>query len=128
MSFIFGDNQFQTWGDAVKGVFDMLTAPIRLVISLIDSFMSKFEIYNTAKAKVTELAGSAGDAVESGWNSTKNFFGFGSDEADVKTDSGINTVPKNQSVIEVKVTAEKGTTADTTAKSTGAVNLRNKRG
>ena len=128
MSFIFGDNQFQTWGDAVKGVFDMLTAPIRLVISLIDSFMSKFEIYNKAKEKVTDIANSAGDAVESGWNSTKSFFGFGDEEQVAKTDSGINTMPKNQSVIEVKVTAEKGTTADTTAKSTGAVNLRNKRG
>jgi len=128
MSFIFGENQFQTWGDAVKGVFDMLTAPIRLVISLIDSFMSKFEIYNQAKAKVTDIANSAGDAVESGWNNTKNFFGFGDEEQVAKTDSGINTMPKNQSVIEVKVTAEKGTTADTTAKSTGAVNLRNKRG
>jgi TP901 family phage tail tape measure protein len=113
----------------VKSYFEMLTAPIKYVIDLIDSFLSKFEIFNKAKEKVGEYADSAGEVISDGWSSTKNFFGFGDDDEEKSTvDEGINTVPKNQSVIEVRVTAEQGATADTTAKSTGAVNLKNMRG
>jgi hypothetical protein len=119
MSFIFGDNQFETWGDAVKGVFDALTAPIRLVIKLINWFLSKFEIYNKAKAAITSASGAV-------WDWVKNKTGFADDDS-TNANANVSTIDntvKNHSVIDVNVTATGGAKADTESKSTGAVNLR----
>lgn len=115
--FIFGDNQFETWGDSVKGVFDALTAPIRLVIKLIDMFLSKFDIYNNAKKAIT-------GASEATWDWIKNKTGFGDDESTNSNVSTIDNTVKNHSVIDVNVTATGGAKADTASKSTGGVKLR----
>lgn len=119
MSFIFGDNQFETWGDMVRGVFDALTAPIRLVIQLIDWFLSKFEIYNKAKAAITDASGRA-------WDWVKNKTGFGDDDEGTNANvSAIDNTVKNHSVIDVNVTATGGAKAETATKSESGVNLRN---
>ena len=118
---IFGDNQFETWGDAVRGVFSALTAPIRLVIKLIDMFLSKFDIYQKAKDKVIAIGDAVGESAESAWDWVRNKTGFGND--DEGTNAVDNTI-KNHSVIDVNVTATGGAKADATSKNTGGVNLR----
>lgn len=110
--------------NSVKGYFNMLTAPIKYVIDLIDSFMSKFEIFNQAKAKVTDVADAVTSKVSSGWESAKSFFGFGDDKTKASTGADINNTQKNHTVVDVNVTAVGGASADTQSKSTGAVKLK----
>jgi len=108
----------------VKAYFSMLTAPIRYVINLIDSFMSKFDIYNKAKAKVTDVANKVKDGVANGWSATKNFFGFGNDKTKSNNIEDINNTQKNHTIVDVNVTAVGGANADTQSRSTGAVKLK----
>jgi TP901 family phage tail tape measure protein len=103
--------------NGVKSYFMMLTAPIRYVIDLIDSFMSKFDIYNKAKAKVEDMAGAVQDKVASAWEDTKSFFGAGSDKK--ATDAPIDNVNKNHTIVDVNVVATGAVATDQKAKSTG---------
>ena len=83
--------------NAVKGVklyFNTLLAPIKYVIDLIDTFMSKFSIYSNAKAKI-----------QGAWSSTKSIFGF-EDEA---KEANINNLSKNVISGEIVLKAEAGT-------------------
>lgn len=112
----------------VKGAFEVLTAPIRYVIDLIDTFLSKFDIYNQAKEKITDLA-------EGAWSGTKSFFGFGdedkenSDNKMSDKDNGplaIDNTTKNHSVIDVNIKADGGEVVEQKATSNnGKVRLNN---
>ena len=101
----------------VKAYFSVLTAPIKYVIDLIDSFMSKFEVYNKAKAKVANIAGAVEDNVKGAFESTKNFFGFGGDDKPKETP--IDNVQKNHTIVDVNVIATGGVATQQKAQSTG---------
>lgn len=105
----------------ISGAFDALTAPIRYVIDLIDTFLSKFDIYNKAKAKVTAIGDSISEGVSSAWDSAKSWVGLGDDEAQ---NSGVDNTTKNHTVVDVNVTAVGGAKADSSARGTGGIKLR----
>lgn len=115
--FIASLNLVQNALAGVKAYFALLTAPIKYVIDLLDSFLSKFEIFNKAKAKVQDLAGGVQDKVADGWNSTKSFFGFGDDKKG--TDTPIDNTNKNHTIVDVNVMATGGVATQQKAQSTG---------
>jgi len=102
----------------IAGVFGALTAPIRFVIDLIDLFLSKFDIYNKAKAQVTGIADSVSGAVSDAWSGAKGLLGIEG------ANTGIDNTTKNHTVVDVNVTASGGAEAAMKARSTGGVNLR----
>lgn len=105
----------------VKTAFEILTAPIQFVIDLLDKFLSKFEIYNTAKDKIKDLATSVEANVSGAWEDTKGFFGFGKDdkETDNQNNIEIDNVNKNHTIVDVNIKADGGTVTDQNATSTG---------
>lgn len=105
----------------VKTAFEILTAPIQFVIDLLDKFLSKFEIYNTAKEKIKDLATSVEANVSGAWEDTKGFFGFGKDdkETDNQNNVEIDNVSKNHTIVDVNIKADGGTVTDQNATSTG---------
>jgi hypothetical protein len=108
--------------NGVKSYFMMLTAPIRYVIDLIDNFMSKFDIYNKAKAKVENMAGAVQDKVATAWADTKSFFGMGNDTK--AQTAPVDNVNKNHTIVDVNVVATGAVATEQKAKSTsGRVKL-----
>ena len=109
--------------NSIKGYFNMLTAPIKYVIDLIDSFMSKFEIYNKAKEKVKDIAGAVENKVADAWSSTKSFFGFGND-TQTQDATQIDNTNKNHTVVDVNVQATGAVVTEQKAQTTsGRVKL-----
>lgn len=104
--------------NSVKGYFNMLTAPIQYVIGLIDSFMSKFEIYNQAKAKVQDIAGAIENQASNAWENTKSFFGFGND-TQTQDATQIDNTNKNHTVVNVNIQATGGVVTEQNAQSNG---------
>jgi tape measure domain-containing protein len=102
----------------VRAVFETLTAPIRYVNELIDSFLSKFEIYNKAKAKVQDVAGAIENQASNAWENTKSFFGFGN-EAPTQDGTQIDNTNKNHTVVDVNIQATGGTVTEQNAQSNG---------
>lgn len=107
---------------AIKGIFSILVAPIKFVLDLLDSFLSKFEIYNKAKQAVVGYADKAKEAGAGAYNSAMEFMGMGDNKTQNTTP--IDNVNKNHTVVDVKVTATGATVTDKKATSTGGrVNL-----
>lgn len=107
---------------AIKGVFAIMVAPIKFVLDLLDSFLSKFEIYNKAKQNVMGFVDQTKKAGSSAWDTAKNAMGFGEDKTQNTTP--IDNVNKNHTVVDVKVTATGATVTEKKATSTGGrVNL-----
>jgi TP901 family phage tail tape measure protein len=107
---------------AIKGVFAIMVAPIKFVLDLLDSFLSKFEIYNKAKQNVIGFVDQTKKAGSSAWDTAKNAMGFGEDKTQNTTP--IDNVNKNHTVVDVKVTATGATVTEKKATSTGGrVNL-----
>lgn len=104
--------------NGVKAMFTTLTAPIQYVIDLIDTFLSKFDIYNKAKEKVQAVAGAVEDKVANAWENTKSFFGFGSDNKTNETPQ-IDNVQKNHTVVDVNVQATGAVVTEQKAQTTG---------
>lgn len=131
-------NSFKLFGDAVdfiskavsksiqfiKDMFNTLTAPIRYVTDLIDKFLSKFEIYQKVKDKVKGYADTVTNKVKSGWETAKSWFGFGDDKKQEPQKTDINMIPNQKTLVEVRVTAENGATAQSRATGTGRVHLK----
>ena len=103
---------------SVRAVFETLTAPIRYVNELIDSFLSKFEIYNQAKAKVQDIAGAIENKASNAWENTKSFFGFGSDTP-TQDATQIDNTNKNHTVVDVNIQATGGVVTEQNAQSNG---------
>lgn len=103
--------------NSVKTYFEVLTAPIKYVIDLIDMFLSKFDVYNKAKEKVQDIAGAVENKVADAWADTKSFFGFGDD--DKKEETPIDNVQKNHTVVDVNVKAIGAVATQQKAQSTG---------
>lgn len=107
---------------AIKGIFSILVAPIKFVLDLLDSFLSKFEIYNKAKQAVVGYADKAKEAGAGAYNSAMEFMGMGDNKTQNATP--IDNVNKNHTIVDVKVTATGATVTDKKATSTGGrVNL-----
>lgn len=102
----------------VRAVFETLTAPIRYVNELIDSFLSKFEIYNQAKAKVQDIAGAVENQAVNAWENTKSFFGFGND-TQAQDATQIDNTNKNHTVVDVNIQATGGVVTEQNAQSNG---------
>ena len=116
--------------------FSVIINPIKEAIQWIDNLMSKFGAYNRTKKAITKTVETVKqvitpsketkDMISGGIDTVKSFFGYGNNSNTTsKATSNINTTPKNQSFIEVKVTAEKGTTASTEATTSGGISLKN---
>lgn len=103
--------------DSMKDGFLALMSPIQFVIDLLDSFMSKFDIYNEAKDKIGDIAGAVEDNVADAFESTKNFFGFGDDKT---TETPIDNINKNHTVVDVNVKAIGAIVTDQKATSTAS--------
>lgn len=104
---------------SVRAVFETLTAPIRYVNELIDSFLSKFEIlYNKAKAKVQDIAGAIENQASNAWENTKSFFGFGND-TQAQDATQIDNTNKNHTVVDVNIQATGGVVTEQNAQSNG---------
>lgn len=117
MTFIFGDNRFEAWGEAVRGVFDALTSPILYVIDLIDALLSKLDIYNQIRAVGDSISEGASNA----WNSAKSLVGMGDNEGQ---SSFVDNSTKNHTIVDVNVTALGGAKAESSARGSGGIKLR----
>ncbi len=100
----------------MKDFFNDLIAPIKYVLNLIDSFMNKFDVYSKAKEKIGSIAGAVEDNVADAFESTKSFFGFGDDKA---TETPIDNVQKNHTIVDVNVVATGAVATQQKASSTG---------
>ena len=107
--------------DAIGGAFNLLIAPIEFALNLLDTFMSKFNLYNQAKDKIVAVGDSIGDGASSAWGWLKDKAGFS--EGGEAQDPVANNSDLGYGLIEVNVRAEPGSSAETSSRSKGAINL-----
>ena len=106
----------------IKSVFEILTAPIQFVIGLLDTFLSKFELYNIAKEKAFNVAGSIIDATKGAYNATMASMGI--NDTSTQNTTPIDNTNKNHTVVDVRVMATGATITDQKATTTnGRVKL-----
>ena len=124
IEFVSSINIIESAISAIKTAFEILITPIQFVIDLIDKFLNKFEIYNQAKEKVKDLAGTVENKVNTAWEDTKGFFGFTNNNTSATqqttpNDVQIDNVNKNHTVVDVNIKADGATVTEQNAKSTG---------
>lgn len=105
----------------IISLFDLMIAPIKFVIDLIDTFLNKFEIYNQTKQKIQDLANTVETQVGNSWQDAKQFLGF-SDSANTTqkpNDVQIDNTNKNHTIVDVNIKLDAGVVTEQNAQSTG---------
>lgn len=122
ISFVSSFNIIDNAISGIKSAFEILVAPIKYVIDLIDMFLGKFEIYNQTKQKMQEVASAVETQVTNTWENTKQFLGFSdsnTSDAQKPNDVQIDNTNKNHTIVDVNIKSDAGLVTEQNAQSTG---------